>query len=76
MGHFFQRAFFSVDGLEPSSECIYRIRQGRQKMWPHLAILGATGVPKQIGQAASCDCVETRIWRTLLQSMCTSASTV
>lgn len=43
-------------------------------MCPHFAILGATGVLKQIGQELLCDSDETRICKTLFQSNGTSGS--
>lgn len=55
IGHFFHLAFFSGIGLESLVECIYRIRQGKQKICPHLAIRGATGVDRQIGQLVDWD---------------------
>src|SRR5579859_6028984 len=48
IGHFFHLAFLSGNGLESSSECMNRIKQGRQNMWPHFAIRGATGWDKHI----------------------------
>ena len=67
IGHFCHRARFS-GGAPASSECMYRIRQGAQKMCPHLAIRGAVGSPKQIGQDAAWDLEDTMICRTLSQS--------
>jgi hypothetical protein len=59
IGHFFHlEAFpdFAVSSLE--LDCMNRIKQGQQKIWPHFAMRGATGSDRQIGQDAVCDSLE------------------
>jgi hypothetical protein len=66
-----------LGAFNPSSlelEFINRIRQGRQKMCPHLAIRGATGSERHIGQDVTCDAEEAIICRTSFQSRCRSVS--
>lgn len=41
-------------------------------MWPHLAMRGATGVDRQIGQLADCVSADTSTCKTASQSKWTS----
>src|SRR5437016_2251507 len=75
IGHFFHLARFSVATSDSSVECMYRIRQGRQKMCPHLAMRGATGVERQMGQLVDCVSAEAKICKIESHSRYTSAST-